>query len=84
MMYHSVLCVQKIIRLYGGPEHPGALWSAPVLGTSSLRSDRSGFLGEHLGALHEHFRASHQTLRNARRQWRVPERSRDFRGRVER
>ncbi|KAF8749518.1 Heterokaryon incompatibility protein (HET) [Rhizoctonia solani] len=50
---------------------------------SSLGSDGSGLLGEPLGALHEHFRASYQTLRNARRQQRVPERSRDFRGPVE-
>ncbi|KAF8704708.1 WD40 repeat-like protein, partial [Rhizoctonia solani] len=43
--------------LYGGPKNPGALWSAPVLGTSSLGSDESGLLGEDLRALHEYFRA---------------------------
>ncbi|KAF8752840.1 Glycoside hydrolase family 18 protein [Rhizoctonia solani] len=39
-------------QLYGGPKNPGALWSAPVLGTSSLGSDESGLLGEDLRALH--------------------------------
>ncbi|ELU36432.1 hypothetical protein AG1IA_09539 [Rhizoctonia solani AG-1 IA] len=39
--------------LYGGPKNPGVLWSAPVLGASSLGSDGSGLLGEHLGALHD-------------------------------
>ncbi|GAB1527701.1 hypothetical protein RhiTH_010889 [Rhizoctonia solani] len=67
----------------GSNDGPGALWSAPVLGTSSLGSDKSGLLGELLGAPREPFRASYQTLRNARRQKRVPERSRDFRGPVE-
>ncbi|KAF8685099.1 hypothetical protein RHS04_00888 [Rhizoctonia solani] len=61
-------CHRDYLPLYGGPKNPGALWSAPVLGASSLGSDGSGLLGEHLGALHEHFRASYQTLRNAGRQ----------------
>ncbi|ELU36500.1 glycosyl hydrolase family 61 domain-containing protein [Rhizoctonia solani AG-1 IA] len=52
-------------QLYGGPKNPGALWSAPVLGTSSLGSDESGLLGEDLRALHEPFRASYQTLPNS-------------------
>ncbi|ELU45139.1 hypothetical protein AG1IA_00831 [Rhizoctonia solani AG-1 IA] len=63
----SSLCdCKRYAFLYGGPKNPGALWSAPVLGTSSLGSDECGLLGEDLRALHEPFRASYQTLRNAR------------------